>query len=134
MAENKAKEALKDAQSGNKLKVELACFGALNGNLPAIVDITDKLDWKGQNEFGGVCGVIVSNEVATTVVPYMLSYSRTDLVDLRTKIYKVLSASIVNAKQLESVQSLIEDAFLEIEGKRYRQMRELKKSVSEQKD
>lgn len=119
MADNKA-TALKEATTPN-IKVELFCQGALNGNNPKVLDITDYFDWEQTIEdqplsFGGIAGYRVStpsddSSVGTNLV--RLLYSSDDLDEIEKKIKQLLQATIVNAKQYEALESLVHNAFNE---------------------
>lgn len=126
MSEAKAKALNQDTN----IKVELFCDGALIGNNPKTIDITDLLEWtlpevvKGTTAmggkpalpyFGGIKGYRTTNlsngeEVA---VETRVLFTENDLNNIQRQILNLLQASIVNAKQLEALNSLVQNVFVQ---------------------
>lgn len=125
MSESKAKALNQDTN----IKVELFCDGALIGNDPKTIDITDLLEWtlpgivQGSTMgdkpalpyFGGIKGYRTTNlsngeEVA---VETRVLFTENDLNNIQRQILNLLQASIVNAKQLEALNSLVQNVFVQ---------------------
>jgi len=125
MSEAKAKALNQDTN----IKVELFCDGALIGNSSKTIDITDLLEWtlpevvKGTTMggkpalpyFGGIKGYRTTNlsngeEVA---VETRVLFTENDLNNIQRQILNLLQASIVNAKQLEALNSLVQNVFVQ---------------------
>lgn len=120
MADNKA-TALKDATKKPNIKVELFCQGALNGNYPKVIDVTDHFNWDDcTNEehinFGGIVGYKVSDAYNTgkpDLNVVHLLYDSDDIENIEKKIKQLLQATIVNAKQYAAMEGLVHDIFYE---------------------
>lgn len=125
MSEAKAKALNQDTN----IKVELFCDGALIGNDAKTIDITDLLEWtlpefaKGATMggkpalpyFGGIKGYRTTNlsngeEIATETT---VLFTESDLNSIQRQILNLLQASIVNAKQLEALNNLVQNVFIQ---------------------
>ena len=125
MSEAKAKALTQDSD----IKVELFCDGALIGNNAKTIDITNLLEWtlpefaKGATMggkpalpyFGGIKGYRTTNlsngeEIASEIT---VLFTESDLNNIQRQILNLLQASIVNAKQLEALNSLVQNVFIQ---------------------
>ncbi len=119
MAEDKVDQILKDAEYSVKL-----ILGREPGNGPVMVDITDPVirtldsDYvMGNDSEHGIRYKIIGIREEANGENFGFAYTealrtpRGFSISLYQNIRRILQASIVNAKQLESVLSLIDEAF-----------------------
>lgn len=113
MAETKADKALKEAESKN-YKVELVVAQTrVDGNGPMVIDLSGYFEGSKYPSVHPVGVRVSSREEGAYIPPCSPLYELEDMESLKKRVKQVISASIVNARQLEAVENLIDDIFSE---------------------